>query len=1147
MKKQTILKSILCFLLGFVCNVAWAQTAYTVTKSSEKPADGYYVINAACSHGSGWVWHNSETTDRPFRAATDIDLTTSVSSEQKVYIWKLTNNADGSFTLLNIGTDTYLPADSERNKNMMQCTDPVGKFNFTDVEGSTDSWFVYQTNYTNGANKMYIHCNKPSYLNLSYWDSYEKNGTSIRAQFYKVDMASTTYTINYLLDGETIKTTAITYPEGSDMPEDLIENELPEGYYIVNSTSEGTTYTVNVALDIRPSAGKYYRIGYDFGAAGVKYMQSTNSPVKGLAMTEEKGEGSIFLVEEIDGNLRLKSITTGKYLKEDGGNRGLYDTGGNVTFTIGTNSKIKIQAPAYLHPNNSGDNYFIDHCGNDGCAQHNLIVEEVMVRSLQIDGPAYVGASATWNGETKALPATWAIFDGITISNPTLSISCPASYTFTGLAEGTTSLGNTVEISSLTADRTITANFSMAFFSASTAEKDLVPVRIRSARDKAYTLRLNTNDNYTGKAVNSGVTAYGENELWYLVGTKESFKIYNRVAGTSLHIVLAGTGEGSAASMNNTANNADYCLVTKDNGYAICPKGNTGQSFNMYGGAGADIKLYGAGDGGSIWTIEKMDITKPLTLNVEVDQVWESSPRVAELTFTIDGLAGQTRILGSVEGQKLYIPTGATYEVSSMTYRGYTYNGCTEEAGVLTASYTANDERTLFYSPRDGHPYRIPAIATAANDDVFAICDYRPCGNDIGYGEVDLVCRVSSDHGVTWTEERTIADGHGYGIANNDTSKIWQVGFGDPAIVADRESNKVLVMSVCGNRTCWDGNFGDPNPNPNRVSRIYITYDEEKKEWVYGQPEEVTYDIYRLFENKNGGEAYVASMFIGAGKICQSRVVKKGDYYRLYCAVWAVTKSIRQHHNYVIYSDDFGKTWNVLGDLGYENSASKWGNEPKCEELPDGTVVLSSRKYNGRYFNLFKFDDDTYTTGSWLGEVGSNEIQGGLSFGGNSTNGEIYKVKAVRKSDEKVCDLMFQSIPTGNDRSNVAIYYKEMEYNEDGTNKYTSKTFAQGWTKGKHVSEKASCYSTMILQADGRIGFFFEEVPGGYCMVYIPYTIEELTGNQYTLYVDEEDTADIEVPTANSQQSTAIYDLQGRRVVNPTKGVYIVGGRKVIF
>ena len=45
----------------------------------------------------------------------------------------------------------------------------------------------------------------------------------------------------------------------------------------------------------------------------------------------------------------------------------------------------------------------------------------------------------------------------------------------------------------------------------------------------------------------------------------------------------------------------------------------------------------------------------------------------------------------------------------------------------------------------------------------------------------------------------------------------------------------------------------------------------------------------------------------------------------------------------------------------------------------------------------------------------------------------------------------------------------------------------------------------------------------------------------------EENTTDIEVPTANSQQPTAIYDLQGRRVANPSKGIYIVGGEKVIF
>ena len=1054
-----------------------------------KPIDGYYIMYSESSSGKGWVHYNGSL-DRKYRVATDVDLSTEVTIEQAQYIWKLVNdNENGTFTLWNLGGNVYMPADASRNANMSATTPANLAIEAVGGEGNEGKWFVSQTNYTNSGNTLYIHTNAPGgYPNLSYWDSKSVDGTSIRAMFTKVNLPETTYTINYMCGEEKVASTEVNYPTGLDVPEMLLQRDVPAGYLVQgNGTLSGTTYTVNVESDILPKAGEYIRIGYDFGAAGVKYLQSTNSSVKGLEMTADKGEGSIFLVEEVGGNLRLKSIATGKYLKEDGNSRGLHATGGNVTFTEGTDGKIKIQAPSYLHANSSGDNYFMDHCDSDNCAAHNLIVEEVKVRSLEVEGPAYVGASATWNGETKALPATWVIFDGITISNPTLSISCPESYSFTNLTEGGSALGQTVNIESLTANRTITANFNIAFFSASTAENDLVPVRIRNVRNGEYTLRLNASDNYTGKAVNSGKTAYGENEIWYLVGTEESFKIYNRVAGTGLHMVLAGTGSGSAASMNTTETNADFCLVTKDNGYAICPKANTGQSFNMHGGAGNDIKLYGAGDGGSVWVVEKMDVNNPVTLNVEVDKVWESSPRVAELTFSVDGVAGQTRILGSVEGQALYLPLGATYEVSSMTYRGYTYNGCTENEGVLTASYTANDERTLYYSPSaSGKPYRIPAIATAPNGHIFAIADHRPCGNDIGYGEVDIMCRISEDNGATWSDEFCIADGQG-----GDTNEM-TTGYGDAAVVADRESNKLLVMMVCGKTVCHDGRWdkskiGDTDATAvNRAARIYLTYNETTGEWEKSEIVEMTDHIYSLF--LDGETPTVTSMFIGSGKICQSRVVKKGDYYRLYCSMWT-----RDGGNRVIYSDDFGGTWNVLGTIA--DRPASGGDEPKVEELPDGTVVLSSRKYNGRYFNLFKFADDSYTTGTWGTVVSSNDVTDGLSFGGNSTNGEIYKVKAIHKESGRICDLMLQSIPTGSGRDNVGVYYKELDAAE-----YTPTTIAQNWTKGKHVSDKSSCYSTMIMQEDGRVAFLFEEAPGSYSIVYIPYTLEDLTADKYSLY-----------------------------------------------
>ena len=44
-----------------------------------------------------------------------------------------------------------------------------------------------------------------------------------------------------------------------------------------------------------------------------------------------------------------------------------------------------------------------------------------------------------------------------------------------------------------------------------------------------------------------------------------------------------------------------------------------------------------------------------------------------------------------------------------------------------------------------------------------------------------------------------------------------------------------------------------------------------------------------------------------------------------------------------------------------------------------------------------------------------------------------------------------------------------------------------------------------------------------------------------------EDTTDIDPSTLNPQLSTEVYDLMGRRVLNPAKGVYIVNGKKVVI
>jgi hypothetical protein len=244
-------------------------------------------------------------------------------------------------------------------------------------------------------------------------------------------------------------------------------------------------------------------------------------------------------------------------------------------------------------------------------------------------------------------------------------------------------------------------------------------------------------------------------------------------------------------------------------------------------------------------------------------------------------------------------------------------------------------------------------------------------------------------------------------------------------------------------------------------------------------------------------------MFFGSGRILQSRVYKAegASYYRIYGALLIKHPSdtYTGECNYVVYSDDFGATWKILGGSIEAGMCCNGGNEPKVEELPDGSIVLSSRKYNGRYFNVFTYTDKATGAGTWSTAVASNNQTGGISFGGNATNGEIYKVKAIHNESGRICDVMLQSIPTGGDRSNVSVYFKEMSYAEA----YTPTTFAQNWTKGLEVSAMGSAYSTMILQADGNFGFFYEELPGdnyAYCMVYVPLSLEELTNGAYSLY-----------------------------------------------
>lgn len=386
-------------------------------------------------------------------------------------------------------------------------------------------------------------------------------------------------------------------------------------------------------------------------------------------------------------------------------------------------------------------------------------------------------------------------------------------------------------------------------------------------------------------------------------------------------------------------------------------------------------------------------------------------------------------------------------------------------------------------------PYRIPAIATANDGTLIAVADYRHSGTDIGvtnYGRIDLHYRLSHDNGNTWGEVLTLINGQGA-----ESPDFMNVGFGDPCIVADRESNRVLILSCAGNVSFQNGT----RQRHQNIARFYS--DDCGRTW--SAPEDISESIYAQFDNSLYGP--VRSMFVASGRIMQSRITKVGDYYRLYCAVLVRDKSAT-HMNYVLFSDDFGASWKVLGDIN-EPAVYNTADEPKVEELPDGTLLISSRYNGGRYYNFFNYTDVASGAGVWDDAVFSGAQNGGVTAKDNSTNGEVMLIPVTRVADNAPMHIILQSVPLGPNRTNVGIYYKELASDEDY---YTPSDLAANWDGVLQVTTLNSAYSTMTWQKDNRLGFLYEEEThgssnlayGGYTMVYECFDVEALTDGKYT-------------------------------------------------
>lgn len=444
-----------------------------------------------------------------------------------------------------------------------------------------------------------------------------------------------------------------------------------------------------------------------------------------------------------------------------------------------------------------------------------------------------------------------------------------------------------------------------------------------------------------------------------------------------------------------------------------------------------------------------------------------------------------------------------------------------DDTSSASTTLTTTNDATLFTSNSQGvsstNPtHRIPAIA-CKGDTIIAICDERQStnGGDIGSGRIDLVYKISTDNGKTWSSQGTVAEG-GKDFSGNTASGF---GYGDAAVCIDRSTGKILVMAAAGTTGYSSSSASASSSTANTTSAIKIakitgtikpgTDGKATVEW--SSPTDMSSAIYGLYVY-NTSSIYVTKAFFGSGRLCQSSIIRhdSGASYRVYGALTTNRGSL------VVYSDDFGDTWKTLGTASDQPSQvdnSNTGDEAKVEELVNGDVLLCAKNNggSGRIFNIFHYTDiapskgssstTPATVGSW-GSPAKSDITAA------KCNGEIYSVLATNKVSNhnnygKEAYVMLMSVPAdNNNRQNVSIYWKAIN-DRDDTNEVSDFSTTSNWTKAQ-VSTTTSAYSTMRQDGNGDIAFLYEEDNSShsgteaYNIKFKTISLSDITGNQYT-------------------------------------------------
>lgn len=348
------------------------------------------------------------------------------------------------------------------------------------------------------------------------------------------------------------------------------------------------------------------------------------------------------------------------------------------------------------------------------------------------------------------------------------------------------------------------------------------------------------------------------------------------------------------------------------------------------------------------------------------------------------------------------------------------------------------NRQTMLFNPWDNGSefYRIPAMIVLENEQfkgrILTVTDRRFNSNADLPNKIDLVARYSDNNGSSWSKTKTIAGNYNQGP---------DYGYGDAAIV-ETENGKVVCLMAA------DRQF-QRSTYENRI-KVYQTSSSDGGEtWV--QPKEISdliYDaVYKDAPSKLQG------VFVTSGKgLCLKHQKKKSLNGRILFVMVCKFES-GPYCNYIVYSDDEGKTWNVS-----EEAAFIGGDEAKLVEEYDGTVIMSTRRSGERGFNF--------------------SCDGGLTWGKGYTNSDLWGNSCNADMLVYSEKIYLHTMPNDESRRNLTIY--------------ASKDKGKTWPYKFVFNSLPGAYSTIVKCKDGSVGIYYEDgtMSGHYSMNFISLPLE---------------------------------------------------------